>query len=82
MKKRLIRKEYKQRTGKDKSLISKWRNKVKKADSKMTEQFYLIVAMQQLINTGKKIRLLNPLKRKKEQAQELRKRAKIRAKNL
>ena len=82
MKKRLIRKEYKQRTGKDKSLISKWRNKVKKADSKMTEQFYLIVAMQQLINAGKKIRLINPLKRKKKQAQELRKRAKIRAKNL
>ena len=30
-------KEYKQRTGKDKSLISKWRSKVKKADAKMTE---------------------------------------------
>ena len=52
-------------------------------DAKMTQQFYLIVAMQRLINTGKKIKLLKPLKPKKEeQAQELRKCANIRAKNL
>ena len=30
-------KEYKNRTGRDKSLISKWRSKVKKADSKIKE---------------------------------------------